>query len=330
MNPSRRAALRTTGLALSSAVWPTADAQDVYVRHGRLLFGFAPGAIGSTLGKEFTQLLASRHNPLFRLENITAAGSMRSIEMTKRAPVDGRTLVQVQSSQVALLPLVQREVPYDPLVDLVPVAMLSSYTWAFTVGPAVPADIRSMADYLRWVAQNPEWRQFGATLFGSQGHLAGLMTARQQGVALRPQTYAGTGPMVKDLLAQSLAAGYVIVGNAPESFANGSLRALAVLGDQRWPSLPEVPTFKELGLHSIERPGWYAWYAPAGTPAEVLDPIRAAVQVTLDSPECQSLLKRLQQQPADTRGAALVERLRGEQRYFGAIARDLHIGALLG
>lgn len=330
MNPSRRAALRTAACGLSAALGPSARAQEVYVRHGRLLFGFAPGAIGSTLGKEFTQLLASRHSPPFRIENITAAGSMRSIEMTKRAPLDGRMLVQVQSSQVALLPLVQRDVPYDPLVDLVPVAMLSSYTWAFTVGPAVPAEILTMADYLRWVSQNPEWRQFGVTLFGSQGHLAGLMTARQQGVALRPQTYGGTGPMVKDLLAQSLAAGYVIVGNAPEAYANGALRALAVLGDQRWPSLPAVPTFKELGLHSIDKPGWYAWYAPAGTPPEVLDPIRAAVQATLDSADCQALLKRLQQQPADTRPASLVERLRVEQGYFGAIARDLRIGALAG
>ena len=262
---------------------------------GKVLFGLPPGGLGGELGTELTQLLAKRYTPVsYEFTYVSGGASMRALEVTKTAANNGRTLLQAQSAQLSLVPLAQRKAMADPNIDLAPVALIGTYTWCFAVGPAVPAEVKTMADYLRWVGDNPEWRNYGVTLFGSQGHLTGLLMARDKGLSIRAQNYAGTGTMLKDLANQSLAAGFVIIGNGRDQFASGALRPLAVMGDARWPSLQAVPTFKELQLPSVDTLGWYGWFAPPALPRALQDELSAAVNNTLTSPEGTALLQRLQ------------------------------------
>ena len=297
---------------------------------GRLIFGLAPGAIGSHLGLQMCKLLPQFYSKThYQFENITANSAIESVETVKHATPDGLTLLQTHSAQLSLFTEIKKDLPYDPIKDFVPIAILGDYTWAFMVGPAVPLEVKTMSDYFKWVSENPEWRTFGTILYGSQGHLAGLMAAQSSNISLRALPYSGTTGLIKDLKEQSLAAGFIAVGNTQETIGHEQLRPLAVMSIKRWYSLPNVPTFKELGLPTIEKNGWFGWFVPASTPSSVLNPLTQAVKETLESTEGQQMLKgfELEYTPFDRQ--EIVSRIQSEQAYFAKITQKMNFNSMV-
>lgn len=289
---------------------------------GRLLFGFPKGGLGSNFAEEFCRLLAdAQPTANYQLENVTAGGSTKALELVKSAAPDGRTLLQVQSSQLVLLPSLRR-VSFDPLQDFSPISLMGLYTWGLMVGPAVPAQVATLGDYLSWVRENPQWRNFGATLYGSEAHLAGLMLARSKNVSLRAIPYSGTGPLIKDLLDQTLAAGLVIIGNGQKDVQQGRLRYLAVAGPERWPSHPSVPCFKEMGIQHLPSHGWYAWLGPGKLPLEIMRDLSEAAYDVLTSPDGYRLVTRLELQTVAESTSQIQERIEGATQQYKLILKE--------
>lgn len=294
----------------------------------RLLFGIPPGAAGTVLAQAMIAQLTPRYTPPMKIEHVLGREARRSAELVKAARPDGNTLLHAQSALVTLFPSVYRELGYAPLDDFTPVATLSEYAFMLLVGPRVPAAVGSLDEYLRWVGDNPAWRQVGVILKGSQGWLMTQQLVRDRDAPLQPVGYAGTTPVINELLSGGLAAGIVVTGNAREALADGRLRALAVSSPQRWQGMSGTPSFTEQGLKDLVMTGWYAWYGPAGMPDELTGRLRAAIGEALATPELAQTFDRLAMRPLRLTPAEMRERIVSETRLYADAVRQARLNRI--
>lgn len=278
----------------------------------RLVFGIPPGAAGSALANGVIAEMAQHWAPPIKLEHVLGREARRSAEVVKSAAPDGLTILHAQSALVSLFPHTYQRVGYSPLDDFTPLAGLAGYTFVLVVGPMVPKEVKTLDDYLRWVADNPAGRQYGVILRGSQGHLAGLALARARDSGIQPTVYAGTTPIVRDLVSGTLPAAFIVSGNRSDLLADGTLRALAVTSAEGWPALPGVPSLAELGVTGFDQSGWYGWFGPAGMAPEVSQRLVKALDTTMRSPAYAALMAKLNFVPLLLNPAQVRERMARE------------------
>lgn len=307
----RRSFIQGASALLLGAALPPFIQAATPVSAKRLVFGLASGAVGSRLAEVTLGLLARQQNLDYRLEVIDNRNTQQASETVKQAPADGNTLLQTQSSSMVLFPNLYRRLGYDPLADFTPLAMLGEYTMTLSVGPAVPASVVSLDGYLKWVSSNPDYRDVGFLLYGSQGHLISLMLARSKEIALRPQPYKSPRSLIADLENGTLAGAILLSGSAA-AVGSGSLRNLAISSAQRLPALPNVPTFKEQGVLEADVTGWYGWFGPARMPAAAAQAVRDKLLAVQASAEYANALKTLFMTPLALTPEQMLGRMRKE------------------
>ncbi|GGK09128.1 tripartite tricarboxylate transporter substrate-binding protein [Pseudomonas matsuisoli] len=232
---------------------------------GRLISGIAAGATGDRLAKESLGILSDQFNVDYRLNVIETRETRDASVAVKTARADGSTLLQTHSGPMVLFPATYRKLDYDPLDDFTPLALMGDYSFALSLGSAVPESITSLDSYLSWVDDNPDFRDVGFSLYGSQAHLASMILSRSKEVALRPQPYKSVRSLVNDMNSGTIAAGVTITGNIG-LLADSRVRPIAVTGRQRIEAWPHVATFFEQGVQDMDIGGWFGWFAPARMP----------------------------------------------------------------
>jgi len=288
----RRSFIRNSGIAFMGASLPGLVRAGSAVNSGRLVFGIPAGALGGQIADSALALLAREYKLDYRLDVIADRNTQTASETVKRAAPDGMTLLQSHSSSMVLFPSLYRTLKYDPVADFRPLAALGWCPYSLTLGPAVPEQVKNLDGYLSWVSQNPDFRDIGFTIFGSQGHLLTLMLARQKEIALRPQAYVSTNSMLSDLAAGHVAAAFTLAGTASDAKAKG-VRSVTITSRERMDSLPGVPTFAEQQLPDLSLVGWYGWFAPAATPGALIQGLHDKVQAIQSLPEYVDMQKRL-------------------------------------
>ncbi|WP_263064683.1 Bug family tripartite tricarboxylate transporter substrate binding protein [Dickeya dadantii] len=328
MTLTRRAFLAGAS-ACMVAPWLGAGAAET-APSGELIFGYGKTGIGSALAVDTAASLAQSYQQNhYQLVNIPSGNSLRAVSTVKRAAPDGRTLLQAQSPQMNLLPVIYRSLPYDPLTDFEPLAIMGEYTLFLTVGKLVDPRVKTLDDYLRWVERNPEYRNVGFTQFGSTGHIAQAILARQKEVALQPVAYFGSSMMIEDLLNGYLSAGLVISGNASGAFRSGRLRAVAVTSTERHPGWENIPTCMEQGVPEMSISGWYGWFAPAAMPDRIYTPLAEALQQRIQHEHYTSVLERYSLKPVSSSSPDKIrERIRDEQEYYRELVDSYHISRI--
>lgn len=293
---------------------------------GELIFGYGKTGIGSLLAEDTTGFLAqSRLEKRYQLVNIPSGNSLRAVETVKHAAPDGRTLLQAQSPQMNLLPAIYRHLPYDPLQDFVPLAIMGEYTLLLTVGKLVDPRVKTLDDFLRWVERNPEYRNVGFTQFGSTGHIAQAVLARHKEVALQPVAYFGSSMMIEDLVNGYLSAGLVISGNGASAFRDGRIRAVAATSSERHPGWEHIATCKEQGVPEMHINGWYGWFAPSSLPDRIADPLVDVLQRRVQHPEYAAILQRYSLKPIVSSPDQIRRRISEEQEYYRDLVNSYHI-----
>ncbi|KZN14601.1 Bug family tripartite tricarboxylate transporter substrate binding protein [Marinomonas sp. TW1] len=259
---NRRDFLIASGALLSQPMLPAFAVSDNPT--GKLYFGYGSTGIGTKVGKAAADLMY-QVNPNFdyRFINEPGRNTVAATELVRQSLSDGNTLLQVNGTIMSLFTCLYRNLPYDPLTDFVPITFLGEYSYMLVVGPLVDRSVKTLDDYVEWVKENPEYRNFGTVLYGSESHLAGLELSYQKKIALRAQAYGGTSLMTEDLLDGVLAAGFMVTGNADSAIKSGRLRVIGVCSEQRHSPWPEVPTLAEQGVVGMDFRGWYGWVAPS-------------------------------------------------------------------
>ncbi len=277
----RTALTLTTALVLGAA----AQAQTAYPnRPIKLIVPFAPGGSTDLAARLVAEYGGRELGQSIVVENKAGAGGSTGMEFVARAPADGYTLGMATVSTHGSNPAVYgNKLRYNPVKDFAPITNVATTPSVFAVHPATPA--KDMKAFIALAQANPGKYSFASPGIGSLGHanIEHFMALSKMNLLHVP--YKGAGQAMTDAMAGQVTA---ITDNLPSALPNiqsGKLRALAVLSEKRSPSLPEVPTYGELGFPQMGGGGWFGVVAPAGTPPEVVARLNAAIHKGMKHPE---------------------------------------------
>ncbi len=255
--------------------------------------GFPPGGLGDQVTRPLIDRLRGKWPSTLVLDSKPGAGARIAVDFVKRATADGNTLLQTPSSPMTLYPHLYKKLSYDPQADFAAVTPLVEYCFSFTAGPGLPAEVKTLADYLAWAKANPAQANYGIPAAGSALHFAGMLLARASGLDLKSIPYRGGGPLLQDLLGGQVPVSFNVVSEVAPHVKAGRLRALALTSAQRWPGLEASPTFAEQGFKDIVFIEWLGWFAPARTPADTVQRLNAAVREAMAGPEMVEVVNKL-------------------------------------
>jgi tripartite-type tricarboxylate transporter receptor subunit TctC len=258
---------------LGSAVflYPASTRAEYPDRPVRLIVGFAPGGPTDILARALAPALGKRLGQQVIVENKPGASGVIGVESVLKAPADGYTILVASEVDVAILPNLSRQLPYDPARDLVPVVAVAEQQSVLVVRPG--SGIDSLQDFLARAKASPGKMSYASGGKGTPSHMLGAMFAVAAGVDLVHVPYKGAGPASVDLLGGHVDAMFLGGPTAVGQVRSGNLKALAVTGKTRSAPIPGVPTFTEAGIRvaDFDDGTWWALVAAAGVPPAILD-----------------------------------------------------------
>lgn len=279
--------------AAAPALWlPRAARAQALAGNAFVVSGFPPGGMGDMVARPLADKLRGRYAETMVLESRPGAGGRIAAEHVKRAAPDGRTILQIPGSIMSLYPHIYIKLPFDPVADFVPVSTLCTYVYSFTAGPGLPAEITTVADFVKWARANPKASVYGIPAAGSALHFAGMMLQRSAKFEFSSVPYRGGAPLLQDLLGGQVPVSFNVLGEVLPSIRSGKLRSLAITSPKRSRFLPEVPTMAEQGYPDIALQEWLGWFAPAKTPADTVQRLNALVRESLQAPDMVEALAR--------------------------------------
>jgi tripartite-type tricarboxylate transporter receptor subunit TctC len=249
----------------------------------KIVNGFPAGGTADTTSRRVGEKLggsAYTKNAAV-VENRPGAGGRIACDAVKAASPDGSTLLLTPYSCMSIYPHIYRTLSYEPFKDFVPVSIAAVMTHALTVGPLVPASVKTVRDFLAWAKANPDKASYGSPAAGSTPHFLAALLGINSQVDLKHVPYRGSLPAVTDMIGGTLAATSTPTGDALANHKAGKIRILATSGAKRTPFTPEVPTYAEQGFPDLTTEEWFGFYAPARTPASVVANANAAINQAL-------------------------------------------------
>ena len=275
----------TSASALLAGLSSRALAQPAPLEAVKIITGFTPGGTSDTICRRVAAKMAPGYGKSVVVENRAGAGGQLAITAVRSMPADGTTILQTPMSMLGIYPFIYKKLPYDPIADLTPVSQGAHFDFGFAVGPAVPASVKSMPEFLAWCKANPALANFGSPAAGSTPHFIGALAGRAAGIDLRHVPYRGTQPAILEMIGGQLQAVSGPVGEFTQHVAAGKCRLLATTGTQRSKFAPGVPTMLEQGLKDLAFSEWFGFYLPARAPQDVVQRANAALRAALAAPE---------------------------------------------
>lgn len=278
---------------LCAAAVPMAAAAGYPDRPVRLVVPYAVGGATDVIGRVVARYLGEELGQSVFVENRPGAGGSTGSVYASKQPADGYTLVMMVESSHAVNPNVYAKPAYDPLKDFTPITNVANVPGVMVVN--VKSPYQTAKDVIEAARKAPGKLNYGSSGNGGYSHLSGALFGSTTGTEITHVPYRGLGPALNDLMAGQID---VVFDNMPSSgglIAGKQLRALAVSSPKRLASLPDVPTYAEVGLKPMNEMSWYGLGAPAGIEPAVLDKLSAALKKTLQNPE---LVKTIEQQGA--------------------------------
>ena len=300
--------MRLALLAVVLVALPAA-AQEKIGKPVRLIVGFAAGGSVDLVARMMAERLSPRLGQPVLVENRPGGFVRVAIDAVRGAAPDGTTLLLTSSTPLVVTPHAYAKVPYDAQRDLVSVARLVNGQQGFALGPMSGA--RSWPDYVAWVKANPDKAFFASSGVGSMGHLVGVVLANTSGLRLEHVAYKGSGHYNTELMGGQVSAGISGVADASDFHRSGKLRIVAVSGAERSRALPDVPTFRELGV-PMDLTLWYGVFAPAGTPPAIAELLGRELVAIVNQPEMAERFVKLGLDPAPAGPKATAETLAGD------------------
>ena len=285
----RRTLVTSIGLGLALATTGTAWAQAYPSKPVRLIVPFAPGGTTDIIARVVSEKLGANLGQQVVVENKAGGGgSIGALEMIRATP-DGHVLGMATVSTTAANPAINPKIGYDPAVDFVPVINIAATPNVIAVHPSFPA--KDYKTFLEVVRKNPGKFSYASSGTGGIGHLQTELFKSLSGTFITHIPYRGAGPALNDTVAGQVP---IIFDNLPSALPfikDGRLVPIVVAAPQRLAALPNVPTFKEVGLEPVNRMAYYGILAPKGTPRDVVDKINAATRKTLEDPSVRSRIE---------------------------------------
>lgn len=297
----RRAVLAAVCSVMAVAAVPAAWGQGASVADGypnravKLIVPYpAGGGAADMAARTVAVELAKLWGQPVVVENRPGASGMLGNEIAVKSPADGYTLL-LGITTLIQQPFLYAKLPYDAKKDLAPVSQIGTASNLFVVAADVPAD--SLEAFAALTRAQPGKFSFGSYGNGSTSHIQGELLKRQASLDAIHVPYNGSAPLINAILGGQVSSSFIDIGTAQPYLKSGRFKALAVTGEKRLRSLPDVPTFKELGHAGFEPYGWWGLFVPGATPRPIVDKVSADVARVMRMPEVMARFEGLNLQP---------------------------------
>lgn len=325
----RRRLLRAGGMSLALLAALSLGRRSQAARDAglRILCSGPAGSIPDLVARAVGEQLSAALGQQAVVDNRPGAAGQLSVGALKAAPADGSTLLLAQGAIATVYPFLYARLAYDPALDLQPVSLASEMSLGLAVGPAVPAAVVTLAQFIDWVRRHPAAANIGSPGTGTLPHLLEAMLFHEAGVAWQHIAYSGGPPAVTALLGGQIAALVLPEGLLRQHHATRRLRVLASSGPTRSAYLPDVPSFVEQGHPDLVVTEWFAFFAPGASSKDTVASLAAALQQALARPALAATLAQAGMTAASSSPSSLSARIAVEQRYWQPVLRTHGIRA---
>jgi len=288
MKLTRRQVLRlAAGVAALPAFSPVAKAQTYPSRPIRLVIPYPPGGVYDATGRPWAEKAKLRLGTIV-IENIGGAGSSLGTAAVARAQPDGYTILLGGNSGLVINPIASSKLPYDPVKDFEPIAIIGRNPTAVVIHPAQP--IKTLKELIDFARANPGKLSYGSSGVGTPNHLIGERLKMLAKLDITHVPYRGSGPSLTDLISGHIPMLFQsVTGQAIEMHNTGKTRVLAVTSETRLSAMTDVPTVAEAGMPELTARQFIGLFAPKGTSQSIIERIAEASRATMANRDLQRM-----------------------------------------
>ena len=300
------------GIAQTPSNWPNKPI--------RYIVPFAPGGTTDILARTIGERLGAALGQPIVVENKPGqGGSIGAAELARAAP-DGYTIGGGTISSHAINATLYDKLSYDPVTSFAPITMYATQPNVLLVHPSVP--VKNLAEFIALLKANPNKYAFGSAGNGTSQHISGELFKVMAGVSMQHIPYRGSGQMMPELLGGTLPVAFDNIATAVQHVNAGKLRALAVTSATRSIVSPDVPTMAEAGLAGYDISSWQAVFAPAGTPAPIVERLYTEIARILKTPDIQKRLGDLGLNVSEMTPSQLTAVIKSDVPRLGKIVKE--------
>jgi tripartite-type tricarboxylate transporter receptor subunit TctC len=289
----------------------------------RIIVAYTPAGTTDILARALGQKLTEAWGQPVIVDNRPGANGNIGTEIAAKAAPDGHTLLMATAATQAINPTLYPKLQYDATADFAPVSLVATVPNILVVTNGLP--VKNVKELIAYAKANPGKLSHGSPGIGSTGHLSAELFKTMTGITMTHVAYKGSAPTLQDLMSGQL---QVVIDNIPPYLPQvkaGKIRALAVTTAKRSPAAPELPTVDEAGVKGYDASSWFALYAPARTPPDVVAKLSAETRRILDLPDVKDRLLALGAQPAGGTPEELAAFARSELAKWEKVIRSANV-----
>lgn len=301
-------------LAAAAQSWPT--------RTVRIISPFPPGGGNDTVARFLAAKFPDQIGGNYVVENRAGSGGLIGTDLVAKSAPDGHTLL-ITSPEFAINPNMRSKMPYDTFKDFAFISQLSSGQFMLASHPSVP--VKNVKELLALAKVRPGQLTYGTSGAGGINHLAGELLQSMSGIQWTHIPFKGAGPAMIAAMGGEIEFAFASTIGMVGHVKSGKLRGVAVTGTQRYAELPDVPTVAESGVPGYSVTGWYGFYAPAGTPQDLVRRLYEESRRALASPDIKDKLMKAGNEPVGTPPAEFAAFVRTEYNKWAKVIKQANL-----